>query len=440
MTTILGFDTYDVRFPTSRHLDGSDAMNPNPDYSAAYLVLRTDAADGTEALAGHAHVFTIGRGNDIQIAALRVLEPFLAGRDLDETLSDLGGLSRRLVADSPLRWLGPERGVVHMAIGAVLNACWDLAARRAGKPLWRLLADLSPAEIVGLVDFRYLTDALTPDEALALLERDAAGKAERAGILERDGYPAYSTTPGWLGYSDEQLAELCVQAVADGFSKVKIKVGARLEDDIRRCGIARDAVGEKIGIALDANQVWDVPTAISWVRELAPLRPDWIEEPTSPDDILGMAAIRSAVNPVRVATGEHISNRVVFKQLLQASGIDIMQIDACRVAGVNENIANLLLAAKFGVPVCPHAGGVGLCEIVQHLAMFDYVAVSGTMDGRVIEWIDHLHEQYVTPAVVTGGRYVTPTAPGASTELRPESIAEFSFPNGPAWANTALPR
>jgi L-fuconate dehydratase len=440
MTTILGFDTYDVRFPTSRQLDGSDAMNPNPDYSAAYLVLRTDAADGTEALTGHAHVFTIGRGNDIQIAALRVLEPFLAGRDLDETLSDLGGLSRRLVGDSPLRWLGPERGVVHMAIGAVLNACWDLAARRAGKPLWRLLADLSPAEIVGLVDFRYLTDALTPDEALALLERGAAGKAERAEILERDGYPAYSTTPGWLGYSDERLAELCAQAVADGFTKVKIKVGARLEDDIRRCGIARDAVGEKIGIALDANQVWDVPTAISWVRELAPLRPDWIEEPTSPDDILGMAAIRSAVNPVRVATGEHISNRVVFKQLLQASAIDIMQIDACRVAGVNENIANLLLAAKFGVPVCPHAGGVGLCEIVQHLAMFDYVAVSGTTDGRVIEWIDHLHEQYVTPAVVTGGRYVTPTAPGASTELRPESVAEFSFPSGPAWANTALPR
>ena len=434
MTTILGFDTYDVRFPTSRHLDGSDAMNPNPDYSAAYLVLRTDAADG---LAGHAHVFTIGRGNDIQLAALRALEPFMAGRDLDETLADLGGLSRQLVGDSPLRWLGPERGVVHMAIGAVLNACWDLAARRAAKPLWRLLADLSPAEIVSMVDFRYLADAITPDEALAMLERGAAGKAERAEILERDGYPAYSTTPGWLGYSDELMAELCAQAVADGFSIVKLKVGARLEDDIRRCRIAREAVGENIGIALDANQVWDVPTAISWLRKLAPVRPEWIEEPTSPDDILGTAAIRAAI-PVPVATGEHISNRVVFKQLLQASAIDIMQIDACRVAGVNENIANLLLAAKFGVPVCPHAGGVGLCEIVQHLAMFDYVAVSGTMDGRVIEWIDHLHEQFVTPAVVTRGRYLTPTAPGASTELLPESIAEFSFPSGPAWAGTTL--
>ncbi len=433
MTTILGFDTYDVRFPTSLGLDGSDAMNPSPDYSAAYLVLRTDAADG---LAGHAHVFTIGRGNDIQLAAVRALEPFVAGRDLDETLGDLGGLSRTLIHDSPLRWLGPERGVVHMAIGAVLNACWDLAARRAGLPLWRLLAGLSPAEIVDLVDFRYLRDALTPDEALDLLERGAVGRAERTEILLRDGYPAYSTTPGWLGYSDERLAELCAQAVADGFTKVKLKVGARLEDDIRRCRIAREAVGDKIGIALDANQVWDVPSAVAWVRALAPVRPEWIEEPTSPDDILGLATIRRQVSPVRVATGEHVSNRVIFKQLLQAEAIDIMQIDACRVAGVNENLANLLLAAKFGIPVCPHAGGVGLCEIVQHLSMFDYVALSGTTQGRVIEWIDHLHDQFVTPASVAGGRYLTPTQPGASTELRPESIEEFSFPSGPAWART----
>jgi L-fuconate dehydratase len=431
MTTILGFDTWDVRFPTSQSLDGSDAMNPAPDYSAAYLVLRTDAADG---LAGHAHVFTIGRGNDIALAAVRALEPLLAGRDLDETLADLGGLSQRLVHDSPLRWLGPERGVVHMAIGAVLNACWDLAARRAGKPLWRLLAELTPEQLVDLVDFRYLEDALTRDEALDLLRRGAAGRAERTEILLRDGYPAYSTTPGWLGYSDERLAELCAQAVADGFAKVKLKVGASLEDDIRRCRIAREAVGEATGIALDANQVWDVPSAVSWVRALAPARPEWIEEPTSPDDILGLARIRREVSPVPVATGEHVSNRVIFKQLLQAQAIDIMQIDACRVAGVNENIANLLLAAKFGIPVCPHAGGVGLCEIVQHLSMFDYVALSGTTQGRVIEWIDHLHEQFVTPAVVVGGRYVTPTQPGASTELRPESIEEFSFPSGPAWA------
>jgi L-fuconate dehydratase len=433
VTKILGFDTYDVRFPTSRDLDGSDAMNPSPDYSAAYLVLRTDAADG---LAGHAHVFTIGRGNDIQLAAVRALESYVAGRDLDETLGDLGGLYRRLAGDSPLRWLGPERGVVHMAIGAVLNACWDLAARRAGKPLWRLLADLEPEQIVDLVDFRYLGDAVSRTDALNLLERAAGGRAERIETLEREGYPAYSTTPGWLGYSDERLAELCAQAVADGFTKVKVKVGARLEDDLRRCRIARDAVGEKIGIALDANQVWDVPAAIAWVRELAPVRPDWIEEPTSPDDILGLARIRREVSPVRVATGEHVANRVIFKQLLQADAIDIMQIDACRVAGVNENIANLLLAAKFGVPVCPHAGGVGLCEIVQHLSMFDYVAVSGTTEGRVIEWIDHLHEHFVVPARVRDGRYRTPAEPGASTELRPESLAEFSFPSGPAWTGS----
>jgi L-fuconate dehydratase len=433
VTKILGFDTYDVRFPTSRDLDGSDAMNPSPDYSAAYLVLRTDSADG---LAGHAHVFTIGRGNDIQLAAVRALESYVAGRDLDETLGDLGGLYRRLAGDSQLRWLGPERGVVHMAIGAVLNACWDLAARRAGKPLWRLLADLEPEQIVDLVDFRYLGDAVSRTDALNLLERAAGGRAERIETLEREGYPAYSTTPGWLGYSDERLAELCAQAVADGFTKVKVKVGARLEDDLRRCRIARDAVGEKIGIALDANQVWDVPAAIAWVRELAPVRPDWIEEPTSPDDILGLARIRREVSPVRVATGEHVANRVIFKQLLQADAIDIMQIDACRVAGVNENIANLLLAAKFGVPVCPHAGGVGLCEIVQHLSMFDYVAVSGTTDGRVIEWIDHLHEHFVVPARVRDGRYCTPAEPGASTELRPESLAEFSFPSGPAWTGS----
>ena len=436
MTKIVGFETHDIRFPTSAHLDGSDAMNPSPDYSAASLVLRTD---GPDSLAGHAHVFTIGRGNDIQLSAVRALEPWLAGRDVDEILADLGGLSRQLVGDSPLRWLGPERGVVHMAIGAVLNACWDLAARRAGKPLWRLLADLSPAEITDLVDFRYLTDALTRDDALELLERGAAGKAERMELLARDGYPAYATSPGWLGYTDERLAELCAAAVREGFTLVKLKVGARLEDDIRRCGVARDVVGEKVGIALDANQVWDVPTAIQWIRELAPVRPEWIEEPTSPDDILGTAAIRRAVRPVRVATGEHVSNRVIFKQLLQAGAIDIMQIDACRVAGVNENLANLLLAAKFGIPVCPHAGGVGLCELVQHLSMFDYAAVSGTMAGRMIEWIDHLHEHFVEPARVADGRYAAPTAPGASSQIRPESVAEFAFPAGPAWQAAGHP-
>lgn len=424
---ITGFDTFDVRFPTSRRLDGSDAMNPNPDYSAAYLIVRTDSE-----LAGHSYVFTIGRGNDIQLGAIRALEPLVAGLDAD--VDDLGGLSRRLIADSPLRWLGPERGVVHMAIGAVVNACWDLAARRAGLPLWRLLASLTPGQIVDLVDFRYLADALTPDEAIDLLERGAEGKAERIKLLERDGYPAYTTTPGWLGYSDEQLATLCRAAVAAGFRQVKLKVGARLEDDVRRIQIAREAVGDGVAVALDANQVWDVPTAISWMRELARFEPDWIEEPTSPDDILGTAAIRREISPVRVATGEHVANRIVFKQLLQAGGIDVMQIDACRVAGVNENLANLLLAGKFGVPVCPHAGGVGLCELVQHLAMFDYVALSGTTERRFIEWIDHLHEHFVNPAVVRDGRYIAPTAAGASTQMLPASVAEYTFPDGAAWS------
>jgi L-fuconate dehydratase len=435
MTKITGFDTYDVRFPTSRSLAGSDAMNPAPDYSAAYVIIRTDA----DHLAGHGYAFTIGRGNEVQLAAIRLLDPFLAGQDLDEVLGEPGGpcrlgdLYRRLVRDSPLHWLGPSCGVVHMATGAVLNACWDLAARRVGQPLWLLLAGLSPEEITGLVDFRYLSDALTPDEALGLLERGTAGRADRIAALRRDGYPAYSTAPGWLGYSDQRLAALCAEAVEEGFTQVKLKVGAALEDDMRRCAIARRVLGEDIGMALDANQVWDVPTAVSWIRELAPFRPAWVEEPTAPEDVLGTAAIRRGVAPVKVATGEHVANPVMFKQLLQAGAIDIMQIDACRVAGVNENIANLLLAAKFGVPVCPHAGGVGLCEIVQHLSMFDYVALSGTTAGRRIEWIDHLHEHFAAPAVVTRGRYRAPEAAGASTEILPSALVEFSYPSGPAW-------
>ena len=433
MTKIVGFETWDVRFPTSRTLAGSDAMNQAPDYSAAYLVIRTDAPG----LSGHGFAFTIGRGNDLQLAAVKMLEPFLAGTDLDETLADLGGLYRRLVTDSPLHWLGPSCGIMHMAVGVVLNACWDLAARRAGKPLWLLLSEMTPAEIVSLVDFRYLSDALSREEALDLLERAAVGRAERVAALRAGGYPAYSTAPGWLGYSDRHLKELCAEAIAEGFSLVKLKVGASLPDDMRRLEIARAVVGDGVGIAIDANQVWDVRTAIDWTRQLAPFQPAWIEEPTAPEDILGTAAIRAAVRPVKVATGEHVANQVMFKQLLQARAIDIMQIDACRVAGVNENIGNLLLAAKFGVPVCPHAGGVGLCEIVQHLSMFDYVAVSGSTDGRRIEWIDSLHEHFAAPAVVERGSYLVPEAPGASTEILPESLAEYHYPSGPIWRTAA---
>ena len=424
MSTIVSVDTRDIRFPTSLQLDGSDAMNPDPDYSAAYVVVRTDAGDGLE---GHAFVFTIGRGNDVQVAALETLRGHLIGQDVEALLADMGAASRRLVHDSQLRWLGPEKGVMHMAIGAVVNALWDLRAKRAGLPLWQHLSGLSPEELVSLVDFRYLSDAITPAEALALLRAAEPGRVERTARLLEVGYPAYTTTPGWLGYSDEKLDRLCREAVADGFPQIKLKVGADLDDDRRRLAIARRAVGPEFPIAIDANQRWDVADAVAWVNALAEYEPAWIEEPTSPDDILGHAAIARGVAPVRVATGEHVQNRIVFKQLLQAGGMDVMQIDATRVGGVNENIANLLLAAKFGVPVCPHAGGVGLCEAVQHLSMFDYVAVSGTMDGRMIEYVDHLHEHFATPTVVERGRYLVPTAPGAGTEMLADSVDAYTW-------------
>ncbi|MEJ3749993.1 L-fuconate dehydratase [Actinomycetes bacterium KLBMP 9797] len=427
---IVGLDTYDIRFPTSRELDGSDAMNPDPDYSAAYAVVRTDAPDGYE---GHGFAFTIGRGNDVQRAAIDALAPYLVDRPLEATLADLGGVWRELVHDSQLRWLGPEKGVLHMAIAAVVNALWDLKAKRAGLPLWRLLARMSPEELVALVDFRYLTDALTPDEALDILRRAAPGRAEREEALLAGGYPAYTTSPGWLGYDDDKLRRLCREAVEEGFTQVKLKVGADLADDVRRMRIAREACGPEVRIAIDANQRWDVGPAIEWVRALAEFEPWWVEEPTSPDDVLAHATIAREIAPIGVATGEQAQNRVLFKQLLQLNAVSYVQIDAARVGGVNENVAILLLAAKFGVPVCPHAGGVGLCELVQHLSMFDYVAVSGSTENRVIEYVDHLHEHFVDPVVIRGGRYVTPTAPGFSATMRPESLAAYSYPDGPIW-------
>ncbi|MEU8009867.1 L-fuconate dehydratase [Micromonospora parva] len=433
MAVITSVDTYDVRFPTSRDLDGSDAMNPDPDYSAAYLVLRTD--DGPD---GHGFTFTIGRGNDVCRAAIEALVPYVVGLDPDTV--DLGAFARSLTQDSQLRWLGPEKGVMHLATAAVINAMWDLVAKRAGKPVWRYLADLSPEQIVDLVDWRYLTDALTPGEALEILRAAEPGRAERIARLTERGYPAYTTSPGWLGYSDDKVVGLARQAVADGFTQIKLKVGADAADDVRRLKIAREAVGPKIRIALDANQRWDVAEAVDRMRELAPYDPWWIEEPTSPDDVLAHAAIRSALatsapdgGPIRVATGEHVANRVVFKQLLQAGAVDVVQIDACRVGGVNENVAILLLAEKYGVPVCPHAGGVGLCELVQHLSMFDFVAVSGSMRDRVVEYVDHLHEHFLDPVLIKDGHYVAPSTPGFSAAMRPESLATYAYPDGPAW-------
>lgn len=424
MSTVIALDTSDVRFPTSSQLDGSDAMNLDPDYSAAYVRIVTDADDGHE---GHGFVFTIGRGNDVQVAAIRALEHHVVGKNVEELLGDMGETWRSFVWDSQLRWLGPEKGVMHMAIGAVVNALWDLKAKRAGMPLWQLLSRMSAEELVALVDFRYLTDALTPEDALEILRAGEIGRAEREAELLSTGYPAYTTTPGWLGYSDEKLVRLAKEAVAEGFPMIKLKVGGNLEDDIRRMRLAREAVGPDIAIGTDANQRWSVDEAIAWMKELEQFDVAWIEEPTSPDDILAHAAIARGVAPIPVATGEHVQNRIVFKQLLQAGSMSVLQIDATRVAGVNENIAILLLAAKFGVRVCPHAGGVGLCEAVQHLSMFDFIAVSATTDGRMIEFVDHLHEHFVTPTDVHDGAYWPPSAPGAGTEMLAASRAEFEY-------------
>jgi len=430
MTRIVSLEVLDIRFPTSRALDGSDAMNPDPDYSAAYVILRTDAGDGLE---GHGFTFTIGRGTEVVVAGVRALEPLVLGRDVEELEADMGGLWRDLVGDSQLRWIGPEKGVIHLATAAVVNAIWDLIAKRAGKPLWKVLVDLTPEQLVDLVDWRYLTDALTRDEALAMIAPLAATKADREAEVVRDGYPAYTTSVGWLGYDDDKIRRLCREALAEGWTRFKMKVGADVADDVRRARMIRSEIGPEPMLAVDANQRWDVPVAIEWMRELAPFDPYWIEEPTSPDDILGHAAIARAVAPIRVATGEHVHNRVMFKQLLQADAIAICQIDACRLGGVNEVIAVLLLAAKFGVPVCPHAGGVGLCELVQHLSAVDYIAISGGLDGRMIEYVDHLHEHFLDPVVIERGAYRMPARPGYSAEMRPESLTRYRFPDGVEW-------
>ncbi|GIF99114.1 enolase C-terminal domain-like protein [Catellatospora citrea] len=423
----------DIRFPTSRHLDGSDAMNPDPDYSAAYVELITDGD-----AVGHGFTFTIGRGNDICAAAIEALRPYVVGQDLD-TL-DLGEFGRRLTHDSQLRWLGPEKGVMHLAAGAVINAAWDLASRRAGLPLWRYLTSLSPDVIVDCVDWRYLTDALTPAAARDLLAEREPGRAARAEQIAATGFPAYTTSAGWLGYDDAKVTRRALRAVADGFSMVKLKVGADLNDDLRRFTAAREALGPDFPIGIDANQRWGVGEAIDWVSALGHLNPYWIEEPTSPDEILGHAAIRVGLSragrdgtPIRVATGEHVHNRIMFKQLLQADAVDVVQLDSARVAGVNENLAILLLAAAYDKPVCPHAGGVGLCELVQHLSFFDYTSVAASLDGRMIEYVDHLHEHFADPVRIVNGRYAAPEAPGFSARMHEESLVRYSFPDGPEW-------
>ena len=427
---ITSMEVADIRFPTSVQLDGSDAMNPDPDYSVAYVVLRTDDPGVPE---GHGFTFTCGRGTEIVVAALQAMEHLVVGVELERLRTDMGGFARALVADSQLRWLGPEKGVIALATGAVVNAAWDLRAKVEGVPLWKLLVDLSPEDIVALVDFRYLEDVLTADEALQILrDRQPRRAAAEASLRER-GPRAYTTSAGWLGYSDEKMTKLLHEAIDDGFDSVKIKVGADLAEDIRRCELARSVIGPDRRLMVDANQVWGVPEALTWMEALRPYDLWWVEEPTSPDDILGHAAIARAVRPVKVATGEHVHNRVMFKQMLQAGSLAICQIDACRVAGVNEVIAILLMAAKFDVPVCPHAGGVGLCELVAHLSAFDAIAVAGEQSDRVVEFVDHLHEHFVEPTVVRDGYYALPVEPGYATMLD-ESRARYAYPDGPVWA------
>lgn len=429
-TTITRVEALDVRFPTSAGRHGSDAMHTDPDYSAAYVILHTDGPDGLE---GHGLTFTLGRGNELCVAGIQALAPLVTGRTLEEIRTDMAGFWRRLTSDSQLRWVGPEKGVIHLATAAVVNAVWDLWAKLQGKPLWKLLTDMTPEELVGCIDFRYIDDVLRPADAVVILRERAAGRAAREAEMLRDGYPAYTTSAGWLGYSDDEIRRLCREGVAAGWTHFKIKVGADLADDLRRAALVRQEIGPERRLMLDANQRWGVNEAIAWTRDLARFDPWWIEEPTSPDDVLGHAAIARAVAPIGVATGEQCQNRVIFKQLMQAGGLRFCQVDACRLGGVNEVLAVLLMAAKFGIPVCPHAGGVGLCEYVQHLAIFDYIAVSGSLQSRIVEYVDHLHEHFVDPVVIRDGHYRAPSAPGYSITMKPESLRTYAFPDGAAW-------
>jgi L-fuconate dehydratase len=426
MTVITGLRVLDIRFPTSLSLDGSDAMNPDPDYSAAYVILETDVPD----LSGHGLTFTIGRGNEICVAAIEALRPLVVGQSLDAIRADPAAFWRHITGDSQLRWIGPDKGAIHLATGAIVNAVWDLWAKAEGKPVWRLVADMSPAELVRAIDFRYITDCITPEEALALLEARAADKEKRIGLLRAEGYPCYTTSACWLGYDDEKLRRLTQEAVDAGFSHIKLKVGVDQADDVRRVAIARDVLGPEGVLMIDANQVWEVEQAIDWVNALAFAKPLFIEEPTSPDDVLGHVHIRAGIAPIKVATGEMCQNRILFKQFIMSYAIDVVQIDACRLGGVNEVLAVLLMAAKYDLPVWPHAGGVGLCEYVQHLAMIDYLCFAGTRDGRVIEYVDHLHEHFIDPCVIRSAAYMPPERPGFSIEMKPETLTRYRYAPG----------
>jgi L-fuconate dehydratase len=428
--TIRDVEVLDLRFPTSLTLAGSDALNKDPDYSATYVILKTDSPDGLE---GHGLAFTNGRGNEICVCAAQAYKHLIVGRRLDSITSDFALFWRELACETQLRWLGPEKGIIHMAMAAIVNAIWDLYAKSENKPLWKLLADMSPRELVSCIDFRYITDALTPDEAVSILEKNESTKTKREALLLHDGYPAYTTSVAWLGYSDDKVRALCRQALAEGWTQFKMKVGGDLKDDIRRAALIRNEIGTNNKLMMDANQRWDVGEAIVAMKALAEFDPWWIEEPTNPDDVLGHATIARAIHPIGIATGENCANRILFKQFMQAGALQFCQIDSCRLGGVNENLAVILLAAKFNIPVCPHAGGVGLCEYVQHLSMFDYIAVSATLENRVTEFVDHLHEHFVNPVVIRNAHYMPPSQPGYSITIKPESRVTHRFPDGAVW-------
>ena len=431
MTIITNVEVQDIRFPTSRSLDGSDAMNEAPDYSATYVTLHTDSD-----FQGHGLTFTIGRGNEICVAAVKSLAPLIEGRSLASITDDMGAFWRHFTtSDSQLRWLGPDKGAIHLATAAIINALWDLWAKQEAKPLWQLLADMTPDQLIKCVDFRFVTDVLTPEEALLLLRRKQAGKADRVQNLLSNGYPAYTTSAGWMGYSDDKVRRLAREALADGWTHFKQKVGGDIDDDIRRARILREEIGSENSLMMDANQMWDVDVAVESMRRLAQFDPMWIEEPTHPDDVLGHAEIRKRLGTIGVATGEHCANRILFKQLFQAEAIDYCQLDCARLGGVNEVLLVLLLAAKYDVPVCPHGGGVGLCEMTQHISIFDYVAVSGSLEGRILEYVDHLHEHFIDPVKIVRGHYMVPQVPGYSIEMHADSQNRHVFPTGPVWAD-----
>ena len=426
---ILSVEAKDIRFPTSKTLDGSDAMNKDPDYSAAYVILKTN----DPRFEGHGLTFTEGRGNELCVAAIRSLSYLLIGKSVEDIASDMAGFWRMITGDTQLRWLGPEKGIIHMATGAIVNAVWDLYAKTEGKPLWKLVADMTPEQLVNCIDFTYMTDVITPEESIQLLSKWSDTKQDRIDYLLKNGYPAYTTSAGWMGYSEEKIRRLSKEAKRDGWKYLKMKVGSDIEEDVKRASIIREEVGDEMRLMMDANQVWEVGQAIQNMKELAQFNPWWIEEPTSPDDILGHLEIKKGVSPIKVATGEHCQNRVMFKQFLKSGAIDICQVDSCRMGGVNEVLAVMLMAAKFNIPICPHAGGVGLCEYVQHLSMIDYICISGTLENRITEYVDHLHQHFIDPVVIRNGNYMPPTAAGYSIEMKKASLESFVFPTGDMW-------